>query len=832
MRSFFYFLFSFSSLATLLSLPANNQHCLALCSCFYFSHTHARTLFLPLSLSPSLSPPISLTLIAGRRRPLNALEKKLNCPIVWEFTDTQLIELDEEGEERSGKTYNYDMVFHPEQDTYHLYDKQCKHIVESAMKGYNGTVFAYGQTSSGKTWTLMGDGDGGTHPGVTILAVRDVFEYCRNNPSVEWNIDCCYMEIYNETITDLLQPNRKKAMNLPIMEDKVFGPMPKGIYTVEVHDAKHCLDVLATGETHRSFASTEMNANSSRSHTLFRMRIRGKYASAKGDEMKENMRKVADSLFVTQKELQADRCSLFLLDHKMKEMYIQAGDITLRLPIGHGIAGTVGETGETINIPDAYADKRFNRGVDQKTGYHTKSILCMAVRGTKKIVGVVQYINKEDDGEFSEADEKRLSEMIAELGPLIEMSQLMAKTQTTSGLNLVDLAGSERADKSGAKGAQLKEGANINKSLMMLGRCIQMLSSGNKGHVPFRNSKLTRLLSTSLGGNAKTAIMCAFSPASRNRAETISTFQFASRAKTIVNVAKCNKVKDNSALSSAYEDEIRKLKEQMMAAQSSGISEEEKKKMEEEKIAQKEKHDAKVEYMRAEAQSAQLEQEKEIERLRVEHEMKKEEHAEEVERLRVLHEKKAHHKEQQLELHRKESQRMSQEVRLVEQNSSKRIAELVATNSLNKVRARSVARELKKKENELTESMAVNTTLQKRIVGLERRAEETEQAQRRELSARDGREFESDKVHRQEVTSRDEQIEAFQATIDSMTTKHSLQNDALAELRERSDAANKNTLLTTSLVTNLERELETMKAGIKVYRDFFVEWQKKASMSR
>jgi putative methionine-R-sulfoxide reductase with GAF domain len=738
------------------------------------------------------------------------LEKKLNCPIVWEFTDTSLIELDEEGQERSGKVYNYDMVFHPGQDTYYLYDKQCKNIVESAMKGYNGTVFAYGQTSSGKTWTLMGDGEGGTHPGVTILAVRDVFEYCRNNPSVEWSIDCCYMEIYNETITDLLQPNRKKAGNLPIVEDKVFGPMPKGIYTVNVHDAKHCLDVLASGEAHRSFASTEMNANSSRSHTLFRMRIRGKYASANGEEMKQNMSKVADSLFQTQEELQADRCSLFFLDHKTKEMYIQAGDITLRLPIGHGIAGTVAETGDTVNIPDAYADKRFNKGVDQKTGYRTKSILCMPVHGHKKIVGVVQYINKADGTEFTLSDERRVSGMIAELGPLIEMSQLMAKTQTTSGLNLVDLAGSERADKTGAKGAQLKEGANINKSLMMLGRCIQTLSSGGKGHVPFRNSKLTRLLSTSLGGNAKTAIMCAFSPASRNRSETISTFQFASRAKTIVNVAKCNEVKDNSALSSAYEDEISKLKEQMMAAQVGGMSVEEKMRNEQEKEEQKIKHEKQVEYMRQEAATAQLEQEKKIERLRLEQEQV----------------------EQQLELHRKESRRMSQEVRAIEQSSSKQIVELVSKNALTQVRARATGRELQKISNDLTESMAVNATLQRKIVALERDQEELEQANRRELSARDAREFESEKLHRQELVSRDVQIETLQATIDSMTTKHALQSDTLVELRERADAANKNTLLATSLVGHLERELETMKAGIKVYRDFFVEWQKKASLSR
>ena len=96
------------------------------------------------------------------------------------------------------------------------------------------------------------------------------------------------------------------------------------------------------------------------------------------------MTKVAGGLFQTKTKIQADRCSLFLLDNKAKEMYIQAGDITLRLPIGAGIAGTVAKSGATINIADAYADPRF-RKILMMTGYKTKSILCMAVRVLSKL---------------------------------------------------------------------------------------------------------------------------------------------------------------------------------------------------------------------------------------------------------------------------------------------------------------------------------------------------------------------------------------------------------------------------------------------------------------
>ena len=731
--------------------------------------------------------------------------------MVWEFTDTSLIELDEEGSEPVGKVYNYDMVFNPEQDTNYLYEKQCRPIVESAMKGFNGTVFAYGQTSSGKTWTLMGDGQDGDHPGVTILAIRDIFEYIKKNPSVEWHVTCCYMEIYNETITDLLQPDRKIAYNLPVMEDKVFGPMPKGILTVGVHDTKHCMDVLESGEKNRSFAATDMNANSSRSHTLFRLRIQGKTASNAIEvaNMKANMHTVADDLFATQSTLEADRCSLFLLDHKAKEMYIQAGDITLRLPFGAGIAGTVAETGETINIPDAYQDDRFNRGIDKKTGYRTKSILCMAVRGVKKIVGVVQYINKSNDGEFDDDDVKKVENMITKLGPLIEQTQMMTKVTTTSGLNLVDLAGSERADKTNAKGAQLKEGANINKSLMMLGRCIAMLSSGTKGHIPFRNSKLTRLLSTSLGGNAKTAIMCAFSPASRNRPETISTFQFASRAKTIVNVAKCNKKKETAAMSAAYEEEIRKLKEHMLSQNAGGMNEEEKSELEKEKALAAKQHEKEVEYLKAEQNALKREHEQHMEKLRVDQEQF----------------------EQQLELHRKESVRMKKEANNEAHTSSKRIAELVSRNSLHQVRSRKKDRDLQAKERELAELIEKQKNQSERIAQLEQQASKSRREHKHALAVKQDEGIELEKRHRQESIARDNEMEALQATIDGMVARLAVQNDALTEARQRGDEANKNSLLTTGLVTNLEREVETMKTGIKVYRDFFVEWQKNSAIN-
>jgi hypothetical protein len=107
-------------------------------------------------------------------------------------------------------------------------------------------------------------------------------------------------------------------------------------------------------------------------------------------------------------------------------------------------------------------------------------------------------------------------------------------------IHIVDLAGSERADTTGASGQRLKEGSAINQSLSALGNVINALSAKERGHVPYRDSKLTYLLSDSLGGNSLTLMIACLSPAAFNYEESISTLRFAERAKNIVNNAKIN----------------------------------------------------------------------------------------------------------------------------------------------------------------------------------------------------------------------------------------------------------------------------------------------------
>lgn len=171
----------------------------------------------------------------------------------------------------------------------------------------------------------------------------------------------------------------------------------------------------------------------------------------------------------------------------------------------------------------------------------------------------------------------------------VERAGNKEKTTTLGAkINLVDLAGSERAEKTGATGETLKQGASINKSLSALGNVINALAEGKVSHVPYRDSKLTRLLQHSLGGNSLTVMVAAVSPADDNYDETLSTLQYANRAKNIKNVAKRNEDVNQQVISQLRE-EIEALRRQLAQAQTSSaaggadapMSEEKKAEMEE-----------------------------------------------------------------------------------------------------------------------------------------------------------------------------------------------------------------------------------------------------------
>jgi len=124
------------------------------------------------------------------------------------------------------------------------------------------------------------------------------------------------------------------------------------------------------------------------------------------------------------KIVDADRCTLYLIDHPKKQLCVMQGNVDFRFPWDKGIAGAVATTGNTLNIEDAYEDERFNKAMDAKTGYRTRQILCLPIKNSKgQTIGVFQCINKTDNSAaFSELDEDILKTVLSLAGPLLEQS--------------------------------------------------------------------------------------------------------------------------------------------------------------------------------------------------------------------------------------------------------------------------------------------------------------------------------------------------------------------------------------------------------------------------
>ncbi|XP_068641151.1 kinesin-like protein NACK1 [Aristolochia californica] len=140
-------------------------------------------------------------------------------------------------------------------------------------------------------------------------------------------------------------------------------------------------------------------------------------------------------------------------------------------------------------------------------------------------------------------------------------------------LNFVDLAGSERASQTHAEGARLKEGCHINRSLLTLTTVIRKLSGGKRsGHIPYRDSKLTRILQLSLGGNARTAIICTMSPAMSHVEQSRNTLSFATRAKEVTNTAQVNMVVSEKQLVKQLQKEVARLEAELRTPEPSSAS--------------------------------------------------------------------------------------------------------------------------------------------------------------------------------------------------------------------------------------------------------------------
>ena len=126
----------------------------------------------------------------------------------------------------------------------------------------------------------------------------------------------------------------------------------------------------------------------------------------------------------------ADRCTLYLVDNVQKALFAMQGEVNIRISMEQGIAGSVATSGDVLNIPDAYDNPNFNQAIDKKTGYRTKAILCMPIKAEGQVIGVLQLINKvADPGIFTAEDESTMGIFLAIAGPILAASNLYAQIQ-------------------------------------------------------------------------------------------------------------------------------------------------------------------------------------------------------------------------------------------------------------------------------------------------------------------------------------------------------------------------------------------------------------------
>jgi hypothetical protein len=362
--------------------------------------------------------------VVVRMRPFNTKEKTEGRGgiIDMDLALNQIAIKNPESLEAPPKVFTFDSVYDGNTQQRAFYEESCFGLIESVLEGFNGTIFAYGQTGcgsslslpspptslplliilSGKTWTMQGPNQPPELRGVIPNSFSHIFDHVTaSKDGTEYLVRCSYLEIYNEVIrfvvtlclslplpdssplslSDLLG-DQKNPPKCDLKEDPQKGIVVSNLTDYVVENESAMDTMLLRGLSNRTVGATLMNSESSRSHSIFTIIVEMNNRDANGKD------------------------------------HVRAGK-----------------------------------------------------------------------------------------------------------LNLVDLAGSERQKKTGASGDRLKEGSKINLSLSALGNVISALSDGGGKHIPYRDSKLTRLLQDSLGGNTKTLMVAALSPADYNYDETLSTLR-------------------------------------------------------------------------------------------------------------------------------------------------------------------------------------------------------------------------------------------------------------------------------------------------------------------
>ncbi|KAL6554797.1 hypothetical protein OROGR_006055 [Orobanche gracilis] len=351
--------------------------------------------------------------VSVRVRPLNDKEILNNDVSDWECINddtivyNNVINLLASEKSMYPTAHTFDRVFDSHCSTREVYEHGAKDVAISAIRGINSTVFVYGQTSTGKTYTMTG---------ITKYAIEDVYEYIEKQSKRDFILKFSAMEIYNESVRDMLSSDRTP---LKLVDDPERGTVVEQLTEEILSDRNHAAELLSICRAERRIEETSFEETRSRSsHLIIRLTI------------------------------------------------------------------------------------------------ESSSRECIGRNKTSTLAAVV---------------------------------------------NFVDLAGNERETRHLSSRTRLERGSHINRCLMTLETVIRKLSKGPNGRIPYGDSKLTRILKASLGGNSRTAIICTMSPARSHVEQSRNTLAFASRAKEVTTKARVNVVISDKALMRHLQEELARL---------------------------------------------------------------------------------------------------------------------------------------------------------------------------------------------------------------------------------------------------------------------------------
>ncbi|KAM4049963.1 centromere-associated protein E isoform 3-T3 [Anomaloglossus baeobatrachus] len=282
---------------------------------------------------------------------------------VWKAENNTITQVD------GARSFNFDRVFHSHETTCQVYQEVAVPIIHSAIEGYNGTIFAYGQTSSGKTYTMMGTPH---NLGIIPQAVDEVFKIIQEIPNREFLLRVSYMEIYNESVTDLLCDDRKKKP-LEVRED-----FNRTVYVADLTEEvvtvpELVMQWIKKGEKNRHYGETKMNDHSSRSHTIFRMIVESRERNDPG-----NSENCDGAVMVSH---------LNLVDLAGSERASQTGAEGVRLKEGCNINRSLFILGQVIKkLSDGqvggfinYRDSKLTRILQNSLGGNTKTVMICTI---------------------------------------------------------------------------------------------------------------------------------------------------------------------------------------------------------------------------------------------------------------------------------------------------------------------------------------------------------------------------------------------------------------------------------------------------------------------